>query len=193
MTTATNAKTIRKREGVNGVNVEQMFETINAIKGMPAMAHFRFRVSNRWLDGGHNRSMINGFYGANENHRTNTYVFANDEPPLLLGEDQGANPVEYLLHALAGCLTTSLVYHAAAKGIKLDDVSSELEGDIDLRGFLGLDPNIRRGFQQIRVTFHVKADAPDEVLDEIVATAQRYSPVYDSVSNPVEVVVKRAT
>ena len=191
MTTATNAKTIRKREGVNGVNVEQMFETINAIKGMPAMAHFRFRVSNRWLDGGHNRSMINGFYGANENHRTNTYVCDNDEPPLL-GEDQGQSRGVSAARACR-CLTTSLVYHAAAKGIKLDDVSSELEGDIDLRGFLGLDPNIRRGFQQIRVTFHVKADAPDEVLDEIVATAQRYSPVYDSVSNPVEVVVKRAT
>ncbi len=192
MTTAMNTKTIRKREGVNGVNVDQMFETINAIQGMPPLAKFRFRVSNQWLDGGHNRSTINGFYGASENHETNTYIFDNDEPPLLLGEDEGANPVEYLLHALAGCLTTSLVYHAAAKGIKLDAVSSELEGDIDLRGFLGLDPNIRRGFQQIRVTFRVKADAPDKVLDELVATAQQYSPVYDSVSNPVEVVVKRA-
>ncbi len=192
MTTAMKTKTIRKRAGMNGVNVEQMFETINAIKGMPAIAKFRFRVSNEWLDGGHNRSTINGFYGANDDHKTNTYVFDNDEPPLLLGEDEGANPVEYLLHALAGCLTTSLVYHAAAKGIQVEEVSSELEGDIDLRGFLGLDENVRRGYQQIRVTFHVKADAPEEVLDELVATAHRYSPVFDSVSNPVDVVVKRA-
>ena len=176
----------------NGVNVTQLFDTISTIKGMPSVASFRFRARNRWMDGGHNRTTIDGFYGANEEHTTKTYMFDNDEPPALLGRDMGANPVEFLLHALAGCLTTSLVYHAAARGITLHEVESRLEGDIDLRGFLGMDPTVPNGYKEIRVTFNVKGDAPEETIEELMQIAQNRSPVFYSVTHAVPVKVMLA-
>ena len=116
----------------------------------------------------------------------------NDEPPVLLGQDNGANPVEQVLHGLAGCLTTSLVYHAAARGIRIDEVESTYEGDLDLHGFLGMDPKVRNGFQQVRVTFKVKGDAPQEKLQELVELAQKRSPVFDMLSHGVPVKVTLA-
>ena len=113
-----------------------------------------------------------------------------DEPPVLLGTDEGANPVEYALHALAGCLTTSLIYHAAARGIRIDAVESHLEGDLDLHGFLGMSDAVRNGYEKIRVTFKIDADAPDETLEELVMLAQQRSPVFDIISNPVPVAVR---
>lgn len=179
---------------VNGVDTKALFATIEAVKDQPQLAEFEFRAHNRWIDGAHCRSTIKEFYGAGgeDVQRTRTFVFDADEPKVLLGEDRGANPVEYVLHALAGCLTTSLVYHAAARGIRLDSVESRFEGDLDLRGFLGLCPDIRNGYQQIRVTFRVKGDAPRETLEELVQLAQKRSPVFDIVSNPVPVVVTLA-
>jgi uncharacterized OsmC-like protein len=176
---------------VNGVNVDQLFETINVIKDQPDIAKFRFRASNKWVNGGHNRTSIKDFYGAGQEDRSRTepFVLDADEPPVLLGTDQGANPVEYVLTALAGCLTTSLIYHAAAQGIKIDEVESRFEGDLDLRGFLGLSENVRNGYQNIRVTFTIKSDAPKEKLEELVKLAQQRSPVFDIVSNPVPVSV----
>ena len=112
------------------------------------------------------------------------------EHPVLLGEDQGPNPVEYVLHALAGCLTTSLVYHAAARGYKITEVESKLEGDLDLHGFLGMDDKVRSGYENIRVTFKVKGDVPEEQLEEPVQIAQARSPVYDIVANPVAISVQ---
>jgi uncharacterized OsmC-like protein len=177
---------------VNGVNVDQLFETINVIKDQPDIAKFRFRASNKWINGGHNRTSIKDFYGAGQEDtsRTEPFVLDADEPPVLLGTDQGANPVEYVLTALAGCLTTSLIYHAAAQGIKIDEVESRFEGDLDLRGFLGLSENVRNGYENIRVTFKIKADAPKEKLEELVKLAQQRSPVFDIVSNPVPVSVR---
>ncbi|HET8580001.1 MAG TPA: OsmC family protein [Nitrospiraceae bacterium] len=170
---------------VNGVDVERLGATIQAIQQTPTLAASQFRAKNRWIMGGHNRSTIQGFYGAGQEDttRTNPFVLDADEPPVLLGKDQGANPAEYVLHALAACLTTSLVYHAAARGIRLESVESHLEGDLDLQGFLGISDKVRQGYKQIRAQFTVKSDASPEQLQELT----KYSPVYDIVSNPVPV------
>jgi len=178
---------------INGVNVEHLFQTIDAIKATPRIAKFKFSAKNQWQVGGHNRTTINEYEGACQRHtRMQPFVLDNDEPPVLLGKDIGANPVEQVLHALAGCLTSSLVYHAAARGIKLDEVESTYEGDIDLRGFLGLDPKVRNGYEQIRVTFKVKGDAPQEKLQELVELAQKRSPVFDIITHGVPVKVTLA-
>ena len=173
--------------------MEQLFQTIDAIKGTPTIAKFKFSAKNKWMGGGHNRTTINEFEGACQSHkRQQPFVMDNDEPPVLLGKDIGANPVEYVLHALAGCLTTSLVYHAAARGIRIDEVESTFEGDLDLHGFLGMDPKVRNGYQQIRVTFKVKGDASEEKLQELVEISQQRSPVFDIVSHGVPVKVTLA-
>jgi uncharacterized OsmC-like protein len=176
---------------INGVDTDRLFETIDAIRGTPAIAKFRFRARNDWLGGGHNRTTVKDFYGACEEYRErgNVFVYDADEPPLLLGEDRGANPVEFLLTALAACVTTALVYHAAAKGIEIRKVRSRLEGDIDLRGFLGMDESIRRGYEEIRMVFDIDADATEAQLEEILELGPTYSPVYDSVTKGVPVKV----
>ena len=141
---------------VNGVEVQKLFDTIDAVKSIPGIAKFKFRIRNEWLDAGHNRSTISEYHGAQQDlSRAVPFILDADEPPILLGKDKGANPVEYLLHALAACVTTSMVYHAAAKGIEIQEVESRIEGDIDLRGFLGLDKSIRNGYQQIRMNFRI--------------------------------------
>jgi uncharacterized OsmC-like protein len=172
---------------VNGVDVARLGQTVEAVQREPSLAACQFRAVNRWVGGGHNRSTIQGFYGAGEEDRTRAaaFVLDADEPPLLLGKDQGANPVEFVLHALAACLTTSMVYHAAARGIRIDSVESRLDGDLDLRGFLGVSDNVRRGYQQIRVKFQVASDAAADELQHLTT----YSPVFDIVSNPVPVSV----
>jgi len=173
---------------VNGVNVTNLFNTVVAVKGNPDIAKFNFRAQNRWINGWNNRTTVNEFYGACQTHtRSKPFEYVKDEPPVLLGNDQGANPVEYALTALAGCLTTSLIYHAAAQGIKIDEVESTLDGDLDLQGFLGLSESIRNGYQNINVTFRIKADASEEKLQELVELAQKRSPVFDMISNPTPV------
>ena len=169
----------------NGVNVTALFDTIQAVKADPSIARFQFRARNEWLGGGHNRSTIQEFYGAGkeDDARTEPFVLDCDEPPVLLGEDNGANPVEHVLNALAGCLTTTMVYHAAAQGIEIEHAESRLEGDLDLQGFLWLDRNVRPGYQDIREKFKVRSDADAEKLAELA----RRSPVFDIVSNPVKV------
>ena len=176
---------------INGVNVDNLLTTIDAIKASPAIAKFKFRVQNKWEGAGHNCSAVNGFYGAGQEiSRPTTFVLHADEPAVLLGQDSAANPVEYLLHALAACLTTSMVYHAAARGIEIEEVQSSFEGNRDLHGFLDLDPKVRKGYQGIRVNFKVKADVPDEQLEEIVQLGTGHSPVFDSLTNGVPVSVK---
>ena len=124
---------------VNGVNVSKLFGTVEAIKENPEIAKFNFKAKGKWINGGHNRTTINEFYGACQIFkRSQPFVFEKDEPPVLLGEDHGANPVEYVFAALDGCLTTSLIYHAAAQGIKIDEVETSFSGDLNLHGFLGL-------------------------------------------------------
>jgi uncharacterized OsmC-like protein len=174
----------------NGVNVTALFETIDAVKNDSGLANFQFRAENRWIDGGHNRSTIQAFYGCRDEDQTRRepFVLDADEPPVLLGEDAGANPVEYVLHALAACLTTTMVYHAAARGIEIEAVDSALEGDLDLRGFLGLSDEVRKGYHDIRVRMRVKSESSPATLRELA----KFSPVYDVVSNslPVQVIVE---
>ena len=180
----------KEEQIVNGVNVSKLFGTVEAIKGNPEIANFNFKARGKWVNGGHNRTTINEFYGACETfQRQQPFVFEKDEPPVLLGEDHGANPVEYVLAALDGCLITSLIYHAAAKGIKIDEVETSFSGDLNLHGFLGLNENTRNGYEKIKVEFKIKADAPKEKLQELVQLAQKRSPVFDIVSHPTPVEV----
>lgn len=184
---------LQKKESVllNGVKVDELFSTIDAVKNAPVIGKFRFRAKNKWINGGHNTTSITNFYGTQKDHAHKTgFDLDADEPPLLLGEDKGPNPVEYLLTALAACVTTSIVYHAAAKGIKLNSVESRLEGDIDLRGFLGLSDDVPRGYEQIRIFFKIDADVPDEKLEEVIRLGPTYSPVYDTITRAVPVIVK---
>ena len=182
---------MKEKKGLNGVDVDQLFETINAIKNAPVIAKFKFRANNQWIKGGYNRTTIKNFYGTQKDlSHDKPFELDADEPPLLLGEDKGPNPVEYALTALAACVTTSIVYHAAAKGIKLNAVESRLEGDIDLRGFLGLSEDVPRGYKEIRMYFKIDADVPDEKLQEIVQLGSSYSPVFDTITRAVPVSVQ---
>lgn len=189
MTTQTTAGT--EPIVTNGVNVGALFETVEAVKRTPEIAGFHFRVSNRWMGGDQNRTTVKDFHGActNHEHINGPFEMDNGEPPVLLGDGEAPNPVEYVLHALAGCLTTTMVYHAAARGISIESVTSELEGDLDLRGFLGMDETVRKGFSTIRVVMRVKSDADVETLQPLT----QFSPVYDIVSKslPVEVTVEK--
>lgn len=179
---------------VNGVMVNDLMNTIEAVKATPAIAKFKFTVENQWQGGSQNSTTAHRFFGATENQSHPTpFVLRADEPAILLGRDTAANPVEHLLHALASCLTTSMVYHAAARGIQIQEIESSLEGDIDLHGFLDLDPKVRKGYQGIRVNFRIKADATEDQLQQIAKLGPQYSPVFDSLTNgvPVAVTAKR--
>jgi len=173
---------------VNGVDLETLMGTVEAIKADPELGACRFRASNRWLGGNRNRSTVTGFYGAKQEiaHKQRFEMDA-DEPPILAGDDEGANPVEHLLHALASCVTTSMVAHAAVRGIRVEEVESTLEGDIDLRGFLGLADEVPRGYTDIRVRFRVKADPKDvERLAELAA----FSPVFNTLTHGARVDIR---
>jgi uncharacterized OsmC-like protein len=173
----------------NGVNVSALGQTIQAVKANREIAQFQFRARNRWMGGDHNRSTIDGFHGAcQEMRHAQAFDMDNGEPSVLLGADRHANPVEYVLHALAGCLTTTMAYHAAARGIAIEAIDSTLEGDLDLRGFLGLSDEVRKGFHAIRVRMRVKSSAGAAQLRELT----KFSPVYDIVSKslPVDVSVE---
>jgi uncharacterized OsmC-like protein len=175
---------------VNGVSVDDLFLTVGAIKATPAIAKFKFRIHNQWESAAQNSSTVDTFYGASqEQARAKPFVLEADEPAVLLGKDMAANPVEHLLHALAACLTTSMVYHAATRGIQIEEVESSLEGDIDLHGFLELDRTVRNGYQGIRVNFKIKANVPDDRLQEIVQLGPGHSPVFDSLTNGVPISV----
>lgn len=167
---------------VNGIAVDSLFDTINAIKKDSEIANFNFRISNKWINGAHNHTTIKDFYGAKEthNHKT-TFELDADEPPLLLGEGKGPNPVEHFLNALAACVTTSLIFHAAAKGIEVHGVESRLDGDLDLRGFLGISKEVPVGYQKIRVSFKIDADISDKEKEELIEMGKKYSPVYNTI------------
>jgi uncharacterized OsmC-like protein len=176
---------------LNGVDVKKLSDTIDAIKQNTDLAEFHFSAKNQWVNGGENHTTINEFYGAGKTHvRSKPYVFVKDEPTVLLGNDRCANPVEYALTALAGCLTTSLVYHAAARGIKIDKVESTLEGDLDLRGFLQMDGNVNPGYKGIQVSFKIESDATKESLEELIELAKKASPVANTITRPTPVNVK---
>lgn len=176
---------------VNGVNVTALFDTIEAVKGNAEIAKFNFRVANTWMGGDRNRSTIKEFSGALTEHRTGIQAFIadNGEPEVLLGDDGAPNPVEWLLHALIGCMTTTTAYHSAAHGIVVEAIDSELDGDLDLQGFLGLSETVRKGYQAIRVRMRVKTKAPAEKIKWLT----QMSPVLDVVSKSVPVTVSIET
>jgi uncharacterized OsmC-like protein len=173
---------------INGFKSEEIVATVQALQNDPSLAEFKFRARNKWMSGGHNRSRIEGFYGGGveDTSRKKAFIMDNGEPPILLGDNEGANPVEYVLNALAGCMTTTMVLHAAANGIELKSVESELEGDLDVQGFLGLNDQVRKGYREIRVKFKVDGDISDEQKEKLYAFTQM-SPVFDVVTNKVPV------
>ena len=186
MTTAT-AESARR----NGVDTATLFATLDAVRAQPEIAKFQFRASNTWVNGTHNRSTLSGFYGALQEmeHKHATTIDA-DHPAVLVGDDNAPTPVEYLLHAIAACLTAGVANVAAVRGVELTKVTSTVQGDIDLLGILGLsDGSVRNGYQQIKVSFHIDGDADEETLRRIVEQSRKRSAVYDVLTNgtPVHV------
>ena len=176
-----------KETMINGVNVTKLGQTVEAIKQNTEISQFKFRVRNQWDIGGHSQPTIDTFYGAcQEMEHKQPFKFDSDEPAVLLGEDSGANPVEFVLAGLSGCMTSTLAYHAASRGLKIEDISSEYEGDIDLRGFLAIDQNVRPGYREIRVKLKVKGDVDEATIQELI----RKSPVYDTLANPVKIKIE---
>lgn len=189
MTTATS------RPPRNGVDTPTLFATLDAVKGTPELAKFQFRATNRWINGTHNRTTIRGFYGAGQEDtsRTEDFTYDADHPPVLVGGNNGPTPVEFILHALAACLTSGLANIAAARGVTLTSVESTVEGDIDLLGILGLSKDVRNGYQGIKVSFQIAGDAPDDVLRGLIEQSRSRSAVYDVVTNGVPVEISVAT
>jgi uncharacterized OsmC-like protein len=180
-------KMMSKENVVNGIDAEALRTMIGRFRQQPSLGKSRFRVRNRWVEGGFNQTIIQGFYAAEgeDTSRSEAFELEADEPPVLLGKNRGPNPVEYLLTALASCLTSSMVYHAAARGIRIEELESEVDGDLDLRGFMGIAADVKKGYQNIRVNFKVRSDASAEQLKELAL----FSPVFDTISSPVPVTV----
>ncbi len=191
MSTNTNTAVAQQPTVLNGVNVDQITDVIGHIETDPAFAAAQFRLNNQWIDGGLNRSRIKEFYVACEEDTTRdeAFILDADEPAILAGGDSVPNPIEYLLHALAGCLTSTLVYHSAVRGLKITAIESELEGDLDLRGMFGLSDEVRKAFHDVRVRMRVRSEAG---IDELMEIAQ-FSPVYDTVAQslPVDLIIEK--
>jgi uncharacterized OsmC-like protein len=180
----------RERVPMNGVDTPKLFATLNVVKSQPALAKFQFRATNRWVKGTHSRSRIETFSGAGGEHRhTGDIEFNADHPAVLVGADNAPTPVEFLLHAIASCITAGMGNIAAARGIELTEIESTVEGDIDLRGILGLSNEVRNGYEQMRVHFRVKGDASPEKLEEIVKQSTARSAVFDVLTNGTTVKV----
>src|SRR3954453_19035545 len=184
MTTTASAPPVR-----NGIDTAQVYGTLDVLKAQPEAARFEFRARNRWIDGTHSRSEIHGFYGAGaeDTSRAEPFIVDASEPPVLFGHNEAPNPAEFLLHALAGCLTLTIVTAPAARKVELHEVSSTLTGVLDARGATGLDDSYRNGFERIEVGFTIRGDAPAEKLQEIVERAKARSVVYDMVTNGLSV------
>jgi uncharacterized OsmC-like protein len=183
--------TITQEKIVNGVNVDQLASIVEGYKEEPELAKFKFRATNEWVDGTHNRATIADYYGDGEEHTSReARVFDVDEPPDFLGNDKGPGPVEYLLIALSGCLTTSLIANASVKGIEIKGLQSRLEGDLDLRGFLQISEEVKVGYERIRVYFTIDADISDEEKEELVQLAQRDSVILHTITETAPVSVQ---
>jgi uncharacterized OsmC-like protein len=187
-TTTENSNTATVVSSRNGVDTATLFATLDAVKQAPAAAQFQFRAHNQWVDGTHSQSTISDYFGVGEERaHDREFVFDADHPAVLVGKDNGPTPVEFVLHALASCLTAGMANIAAARKVTLTEVRSTVSGDIDLNGILGLNPEVRNGYQQVAVKFVVKGDAPESVLREIVEQSRSRSAVYDVITNGVPV------
>lgn len=191
----TDASSPRKprpeRRPLNGVDTPTLFATIDAVAGQRELARFQFRASNRWASGTHSRTRIEGFHGAGGEHEhSRVFEYDGDHPVVLVGTDQGPAPVEFLLVGLASCLTAGIGNIAAARGVRLTEVESTIEGDIDISGILGLPDAGRNGYEALRVSFRIEGDAPREKLEEIVEQSRRRSAVYDVLTRGVPVEIR---
>jgi len=185
----------KERGPRNGVDTPTLFATLNAVKAQPQLAKFQFRAKNRWIKGTKSRSRMEPFKGAGtEQAHKGEYQYDADHPAVLVGADEGPTPVEFLLHAIASCITAGIANIAAARGVTLTEVTSTVEGDINLLGVLGLSDEVRNGYEQIRLSFDVKGDAPAETLRQIVEQSRARSAVYDVLRNgvPVDIAVNAA-
>jgi uncharacterized OsmC-like protein len=191
MTTQAARQTSSNR--FNGLDTQQIVQMVEALKRDKTLAKFEFRARNEWIDGVENRSVIKDFYGAGaeDKSRVVPFTYTSGEPPVLLGANEGANAGEFLLHALAACVTSTTVIHATARGIGIESISTELRGDVDLQGFLGLDPSVPAGFQRITVLMKIKADCSDAALEDLLKFVHGHSPITDTLTRPVPVVIKR--
>lgn len=178
---------------VNGVSVRALFDAANEISKEGVLGRYRFRAHNQWLDGGHTRTTVKDFFGAGteQTSRTRPLVVESDIPALFRGGDRGMDPLEHLLAAIGACITTSLVWHAAARGIHVNAIDTWLEGDIDLSGWFGLDRNRQAGYNEIRVSVRLDAEAPDEALDQLIESATQFSPLIDTVTHGTRLNVSR--
>ena len=183
------------REPRNGVDTPTLFATLDAVRSQPELAKFQFRATNRWVSGTHNSTAIQGFFGAGQEDQTRTapFVYDADHPAVLVGGGSAPTPVEFLLHAIAACLTSGLANIAAARGVTLHSVESTVVGDIDLLGILGLSDEVRNGYQGISVSFRIAGDAPAEVLRSLVEQSRKRSAVYDVLTNGVPVSIDVTT
>jgi uncharacterized OsmC-like protein len=175
----------------NGVNVEALLAAREALSQAPEAAQFTWRATCEWVNGTHSRSTVDGFFGLGQEqrHRT-TFTFDADHPEIFASEDQGATPVELVLAGLASCLTAGVASVAQNRGIQLNCVKATLEGDMDIQGILGIDGEVRNGFDGIRVTFDIDADATDDEIRAVVAQSQKRSAVYDVITNPTNISVE---
>ena len=175
----------------NGVDTPKLFATIGAVASQPTLAQFRFRAQSHWVGGTQSRTTIAGFYGVGaEMQHDAPFQASADHPKVLCGEDNAPAPVEWVLHALAACLTAGIANISAARGVTLHSVECSVEGDIDLQGILGLSDKVRNGFQAIRVNYMVKGDAPEEKLRQIVDQARARSAVFDILTGHVPVTIE---
>ena len=178
----------KARGPLNGVDTPNLFATINAVAGNPPLAKFQFRAKNRWVSGTHSRGTIETFYGAGTEHNhTRTFTLEADHPAVLVGGDNAPLPVEYVLYGLASCIMSGIANIAAARGVTLTEVEATVEGDMDLRGILGLSNEVRNGYEKIRANFTIKGDAPEEKLRQIVEQSKARSAVFDIITNKVPV------
>jgi uncharacterized OsmC-like protein len=175
----------------NGVNVQALLDAREALKGAPEAAKFTWRASCKWQNGTHSKTDVGGFFGLGQEqqHKTET-SFDADHPEIFASQDNGITPIEYVLVGLASCLTAGVAAVAQNRGIQLRSVESKLEGKMDIRGILGIDSEVRNGYDDIKVTFKIDSDAPKKEIEAIVAQSQKRSAVYDVITNPVNVTVE---
>jgi len=186
-----NPKPRREKRAMNGVDVPTLFATINAVGEQPELAKFQFRATNRWVKGTHSRSRIEGFSGAGGEHeQTADFVYDGDHPPVLCGKGSAPTPVEFLLHAIAGCITAGIGNIASARGVELESVECTVEGNLDVQGLLGISDDVRNGYESLRLSYTIKGDADEATLRKIVEQSRARSAVYDVLTNGVPVSIE---
>lgn len=191
MTMTDNIPNVR----VNGVSVDAFFNAVHVMSNVASLGHYQFRAHNQWLDGGHTRTKVKDFFGAGteQTSRATPFVMESDFPAVFKGTDRAMDPLEHLLAAIGACITTTIVWHAAARGIHVEAIDTWVEGDIDLQGWFGIARDLRPGYSEIRVSIDLEAEVPDETLDQLVGLGTEYSPLFDTISRGTRVAVTRVT